>query len=136
MSKNRPIWPHYFPTFQRFVQFGDGNFVEFFQFLNKKIFPLSLLFFSSTFSVNCTISTSVTKLLFFCTIWPFRAMKICPNLKIFAKVGWQFCQLLNSYSRYGLKLNKILPKLLNFAKSGHADFHTHLDFLYSKLVKF
>ena len=45
--------------------------------------------------------------------------KIAQTYKIFAKVGSQFCQILNSYSRNGQKLFKILPKWQNFAKSGH-----------------
>ena len=39
--------------------------------------------------------------------------------KIFAKVGQQFCQVLNSYLRNGQKIFKILPKWRNFAKSGN-----------------
>ena len=41
------------------------------------------------------------------------------NYKIVAKVGSEFCQILNSYSRNGQKFFKILPKWQNFAKSGH-----------------
>ena len=45
--------------------------------------------------------------------------KYAQKYEIFAKVGSQFCQILNSYSRKGQKLIKIIPKWGNFAKSGH-----------------
>ena len=45
--------------------------------------------------------------------------KLPKNIKYSAKVGAQFSQILNSYSRNGQKLFKILPKWQNFAKSGH-----------------
>ena len=57
--------------------------------------------------------------------------KIAQTYKIFAKVGSQFCQILNSYSRNGQKLFKILSKCRNFAKSGHTAYYlsltTHLS---------
>ena len=45
--------------------------------------------------------------------------KFAQKYQIFAKVGSQFCQILNSYSRNGQKRFKISPKWRNFAKSGH-----------------
>ena len=45
--------------------------------------------------------------------------KICPKYEIFGKEGSQFCQILNSYSRKGPKLVKVIPKWRNFVKSGH-----------------
>ena len=45
--------------------------------------------------------------------------KFAPTYKIFARIGSQFYQILNSYSRNGPKTYKILPKWRNFAKSGH-----------------
>ena len=38
---------------------------------------------------------------------------------MFAKVSSQICQILNSQSRKGQTLLKIMPKWQNFAKSGH-----------------
>ena len=46
-------------------------------------------------------------------------MKFAQKFEIFAKVGSQFCQILNSYSRKGQNLIKIIPKWRNFPKSGH-----------------
>ena len=46
-------------------------------------------------------------------------MKVCPNVKIFAEVGSQFCQILNNYSRNGQRLFKFRRSRENFAKSGH-----------------
>ena len=63
---------------------------------------------------------SVTRLLYYYfNIWPFRTMKFAQKFEIFAKVGSQFCQILNSYSRKGPKLPNIMSKWRNFAKSGH-----------------
>ena len=42
---------------------------------------------------------------------------------IFAKLGSQFCQILNSYSIYGQKVIKNFLKWRNSAKSGHTVFH-------------
>ena len=75
---------------------------------------------------------SMTKwLYYFLNIWLFKTMKMCPKYKIFAKVGSQFCQILNSYSRNCQKLFKILSKCRNFAKSGHTAYYlsltTHLS---------
>ena len=46
--------------------------------------------------------------------------------QIFAKVGSQFYQILNSYSRNGPKTYKILPNWQNFAKSVHTAATTKL----------
>ena len=63
---------------------------------------------------------SVTRCLsYYFNIWPFRTMKIAQKYVIFAKVGSQFCQILNSYSRKGQTLFKIMSKWRNFAISGH-----------------
>ena len=63
---------------------------------------------------------SVTRLLYYYfNICPFRTMKFAQKFEIFAKVGSQFCQILNSYSRKGPKLVKVIPKWRNFVKSGH-----------------
>ena len=63
---------------------------------------------------------SVTRCLsYYFNIWPFRTMKIAQKYVIFAKVGSQFCQILNSYSRKGQALFKIMPKWRNFTISGH-----------------
>ena len=56
---------------------------------------------------------------YFFNIWPFTTRKFYQKHKIFVKVGSQFCQILNSYSRNGQKLFKILPEWLNYATSGH-----------------
>ena len=75
------------------------------------------------------LSTSVTRWLYYSfKIRQFRTIKIVENYKIFAKVGSQFCQILNSCSRNGQKLFKVLSKWRNFAKSGH----TALDLLLEK----
>ena len=42
-------------------------------------------------------------------IWPFRKMKICPKVNIFAKVGSHFGLILNIYSRNGLLLFNLCP---------------------------
>ena len=45
--------------------------------------------------------------------------KFAQKYEIFAQVGSQFSQIVNSYSRNGQILFKILSKWQNFAKSGH-----------------
>ena len=63
------------------------------------------------------------------TVWPdgyiifsifghLEHWKFAQKYKMFAKVGSQFCRILNSYSRNGQKLLKTLPRWRNFAKSG------------------
>ena len=52
--------------------------------------------------IRLAIVTSVTRWLnYLFNIWPSRTMKICPIVKIFAKVGSQFGQILNNFSRNG-----------------------------------
>ena len=64
--------------------------------------------------------SSVTRWLnYLFNIWPFRTMKMCPIVKTFAKVGSQFCQILNIFSIDGQILFYILFKWQNFTKSGH-----------------
>ena len=59
--------------------------------------------------------------IYFFKIWPYGTMKIAQNYPIFAKIGSQCCQLINSYSRNGQKLFNFLPKWRKFTKSGHID---------------
>ena len=49
-------------------------------------------------------------------IWPFRTMKICPIIKIIAKVDSLFGQILNIFPRNGQILFKILFKWPKIAK--------------------
>ena len=48
---------------------------------------------------------------------------------MFVKVGSQFCQILNTYSRNGQRQFKIRPKCLNFTKDGHTELSTYLSLL-------
>ena len=50
-------------------------------------------------------------------------MKIAQKYEIFGKVGSQFCQIVNSYSRKGQTIFKIMPKWRNIAISGHTGSH-------------
>ena len=51
--------------------------------------------------------------------WIFGHLEQLKCAQIFAKVGSQSCQILNSWLRNGQRLFKILPKWPNFTKSGH-----------------
>ena len=74
--------------------------------------------------------TSVTRCyIFFSKFDHLEQWKFAKNYKIFAKVGSQFCPILNSSSRNGPKVSETLPKLRNYAKSGH----TALDLIRLRL---
>ena len=65
-------------------------------------------------------TVSVTRWLYHFSIFRhLEQREIAQKYKIFAKVGSQFFQILNSYSRNGQTLFKILPKWRIFAKSCH-----------------
>ena len=66
-------------------------------------------------------NSNVTRWLYYFSIFGhLDHWKFAQEYKIFAKLGSQFCQVLNSYPRNVQKLFKNLPKWRNFAKSGHA----------------
>ena len=66
------------------------------------------------------VTASVTwRLYYFSIFGHLEQWKVAQKYEIFAKVGWRFCQFLNSYSRYGQNfLNLRLSGEIS-AKSGH-----------------
>ena len=110
-----------FPSALGVLERGSDYLISFY-FTSALLFVPTYLHYLSLLSSLHTVTHSVTRLLYYFSIFGFlEKWKFAQNYKIFAKVGLLFCQILNSYSRYGQKLIKILPKWRIFTKSGHTD---------------
>ena len=67
-------------------------------------------------------------------IWPFRKKSVCPNVKIFAQAGSQFCQILVSYSIKGHQVAKFSPNLVTLSGSSLSVAHQRHAWLIKKLI--